>query len=247
MPQTLPLLIFLFLLGLAFGSFGNVLIYRLPRGESIGGRSHCPHCKKTLSAYDLVPIASFLFLLGLCRRCKHPISSQYLFVEMTSGLLFLVAGLTESSPLAALVLALALWLLFLIAVCDAKTGGIPDALNIPFVLVAMLYGFLTNSFSLIAPLIGGGVFAAQWGLSRGRWVGSGDIILGMGMGFLLGTWQSITIALWFAYVLGAIIASALLVSRQKTLQSSFPFGPLLAVGTVIAFFYVDTIMHAVFG
>lgn len=241
-----PIPFFAFLFGLCLGSFGNVLIARLPRGQPIGGRSHCPHCGEILGFLELIPVLSFIVLGGRCSRCRKPIAVQYPLVELGSALLFVVAASFAQSLTAALLLGLALWLLLLIAVCDMKVSGIPDLLNIPFVLISLIYALVTGGVSVLAPLLGAGIFALQWVLSRGRWVGSGDIILGVGMGFLLGSWQLTLLAVWFAYIVGALVASVLLVLRRTTLRSSFPFGPFLAIGTALSFFYGELTLHTVF-
>ena len=255
--------IFSFVLGAVFGSFGNVLIYRLPEGKSIGGRSRCPHCKRALGIIDLVPVLSFVVLGARCRTCRKNISWQYPLVEFVSGLLFLWTLHREFTSmeafsgywfLQAALLALCLWLLLLIAIVDCRTGMIPDALNIPFVLLAFLYSvlwwhvgiwffpvFVTLVFQ--GALIGGGFFAVQWLVSRGRWVGSGDVILGTGIGFLLTDPLLVILALGVSYILGAVVASVLLLMGKVTRKSHLPFGPYLVAGTFVTLFWGEQILE----
>ena len=132
--------LFLFLIGAAFGSFGNVLIYRVPRGEALDGRSHCPHCNHTLGILDLFPLLSFFVLRAKCRYCRAPISWQYPVVELVSALLFLSTSLLPGLTFVQMLLAgFSLWILLLIAIIDAQTQGIPDLLNIPLLVFTGMY------------------------------------------------------------------------------------------------------------
>lgn len=253
MSVPLGFSIFAILLGLILGSFGNVLIYRLPKEKSIGGRSYCPHCKRTLGIIDLIPVVSFVLLRARCRTCRKPISWQYPLVELSSGFLFLYALQADlvAAPsfavgvLSALLLGLCLWLLLLIALTDAKTALIPDALNIPFLVFSLLHGYI-NGLDLITPaVIGSGFFAAQWVISRGRWVGTGDIVLAAGIGAFLGSVPLLLLALWIAYVSGAIVAVILLIHKKKTMQSRLAFGPFLVGGACVAFVWGEQIVRLV--
>jgi prepilin signal peptidase PulO-like enzyme (type II secretory pathway) len=231
-------LLFVFVLGAVLGSFGNVVVLRGERNESLGGRSYCPACKRQLSWIDLVPVASYVWLRGKCRTCKAPISVQYPLVELLSGVLF-VAAFTHQDfdGTSSVALAIALWLLLLIAVQDLRTGLISDALNIPFVIASLTYALLTLVVPWEAVLICGGFLGIQWLVSRGTWVGSGDVILACGIGALARTLPGAATALFAAYILGAVIAAALLLTRKKTLAGSVPFGPFLALGGCIAVFW----------
>lgn len=226
-----------FIVGIVLGSFGNVLIIRLPVCKSIRGRSECPLCHHPLSLVELIPILSYIFLRGRCKHCSAPISIIYPLVELASGLLFLVAAITELSLLTAAFLALALWLLLLITIVDARTKGIPDIFNFPLLLVGVAYSSVAGTNPLSGILMGAGFFAVQWLLSFGRWVGSGDIILAAGIGALLGTWQMTLVMLFFAYVLGALIASVLLLTGKVNRKSHLAFGPFLALGAVLTLLF----------
>ncbi len=241
---SLGLAILFFVTGVCLGSFGNVVIIRVPYRRTLWGRSQCMDCKRILKIAELVPLMSFLALRGKCRGCSSKISWQYPFVELSCGLLFLYAiWHTEYHVLPAAILSVALWLLFLIAYIDGFTSGIPDALNIPLVIVGAVFSLVTGNFSITGPLLGCGFFAAQWILSRGRWVGSGDIILGAGIGSLLGGWRLMLAALFFSYVSGALIASIFLISEKKGLQDSLSFGPFLALGTFLTLTMGPTVME----
>jgi prepilin signal peptidase PulO-like enzyme (type II secretory pathway) len=233
---TFPLLSSLLFLavGAAFGSFGNVLILRLSAGRSILGRSGCPRCGKVLSASELVPVVSFLFLRGKCAGCSGKISWQYPLVETGSALLFLLALiLREFTFLPSIVLALVLWLFFLVAVMDARQGAVSDALTFPLLLLSLLYAFFSPPFHIVAPLLGAGFFAFQWVLSKGKWVGSADIFIGAVMGFLLLDWRIVLLALAASYIFGALVAAVLMLLKKKTRKDHLPFIPFLAGGTIL--------------
>jgi len=237
-----PTVILFCFLGLFLGSFGNVLIWRLPRDESIGGRSHCPHCGHVLNVRDLLPVISFVILRGRCRYCSKAIALRYPLVELTSMVLFFLALVVSITIVQAVLLGLALWFLILIAVIDAETQGIPDSLNIPLVAVVLMYVFLTGSFMLLAPIIAGGFFFVQWAVSGGKWTGSGDIILAAGIGVLLGSTAKVIVMLMVAYIFGSLVASVLLIMKKKTRTDYLAFAPFLVLSTYITLIWGEKIL-----
>ena len=244
MHLTDPLTIFFFVLGLVLGSFGNVLIERLPKNKKISGRSKCPKCKKPINNLDLIPVLSFILLKGKCRHCSKKISFQYPLVEMCSGILFVIAFLiTPESILSASFLAALLWLMLVISVIDLKTQSIPDSLNISFVLLAIIYSYITGYIPVLAPLIATGFFFVQWRLSSGKWVGSGDIILAAGIGFLLGNWEYVLVMLGVSYIVGSLAALPLLLTKKKDKKEYLAFGPFLAIGTLVVLVWGDQILR----
>lgn len=258
----------LFVLGLAVGSFLNAFLWRLHEGVSLTqGRSMCPHCKTQLLGRDLVPLLSFLILRGRCRACKMPISYQYPLVELATGLIFVGIGMifaahTPGGILAVLgggipaqtSLQLVAYLLFaaiLIAlfVYDLHWYLLPDIITIPSIIAAFIVnGFLlsTQPFNLlIAALIGGGFFLFQYLISRGRWVGGGDIRLGVLMGCMLG-YPGIGVALFLAYMMGSIVGIGLLIGKKKGMKSEVPFGPFLTLATLIVLLFQNDILTTLF-
>lgn len=224
------------LLGLAFGSFGNVLLLRFASGESITGRSHCVHCGRSLAWFDLIPVVSFTLLQGTCRYCKKPISWQYPLVEAVSAILFVAAlAAFPYDMLAALALALLLWGLLLIVLFDAWYQLIPDLFTLIVFAAACGLTFLHGDIlaSAIGCVIALSWFGLQWIVSRGRIVGSGDILLGASLGLWLG-WKETIVMLFLSYILGAVIGVYLIASGKATRKSRIAFGPLLALGAVIA-------------
>jgi len=147
----------IFLFGISLGSFLNVIIYRLPKDEKISGRSRCPHCKKVICWYDLIPVFSFIMLSGKCRYCHQKISLQYPLVEIATGILFLLIFNFQFSPQdpakagptgQAIFNIIYLWLiacfLVVIFVVDLKHYIIPDKIIYPAIGIAFLYQVIFN-------------------------------------------------------------------------------------------------------
>ncbi len=158
---------------------------------------------------------------------------------ISAGIAVFALVFSPSLP-GALFLGLALWLLLLLSIIDARTGMVPDALSIPFILAAAAWALVRNGLSTDALTdlffaVAGvtAFFLAQWILSKGRWLGSGDIFLAAGIALLLGSPLLAGAAIGIAYITGACIASVLLVLKRTTLASQLAFGPFLALGGVI--------------
>lgn len=223
-----------FVLGLCIGSFGNVLISRIPKGQSpVGGRSECPKCKKQLGPVELVPLISYCFLLGKCKACRTKIALLYPLGELFSGLLFVWALLLSHHWTAAMPLAIALWLLFVIAIIDLQTQMISDGISIPFIVVSGVYMLSLGHIDIGGLLVGVGFFGGLWVISSGKWIGSGDILLGAGIGLLMGSWQMMLMLLGITYVVGSLIVSGLLLAKKISRKSYVAFGPFLFLGTLI--------------
>ncbi len=237
-----------FLFGATIGSFLNVVILRLPKRMkffSFGARSKCPVCKRKLEPRDLIPIVSFLALHGRCRHCKKHISRQYIIVETLTAIafagLYLAYGLQWQLLFAIAVLSFTIPLF----VIDARHKIIPDSLSIPFIVVCLIVGLLSHVLwyeILIGGAVGTLFFLLQWLISRGKWIGSGDIRLGAAMGFLLG-WKYLLVALALAYFSGTIVGITALLLKHKKLKSTIAFGPYLLAGMLVAFFWGAQILH----
>lgn len=238
-----------FLLGLAIGSFLNCVIYRLEKEESLMGRSYCPGCKHTLGWLDLIPLFSFLFLGGRCRYCGAKISVQYPLVEMLTGLVFvlIVANSAEISHF--LNLAFLFYIasvLLVIFIYDLKHFIIPDKILFPAIAVAFLYRLVFN-FSdfylfIIAAFIASSFFFVIFLISRGQWMGFGDVKLAILLGLVLG-FPNILAGLFLAFLFGAIIGSGAMFSGKKGLKSEIPFAPFLIAGTFTAMCWGSQIIN----
>jgi len=217
-------------LGLIIGSFLNVLILRLNTGRSvIKGRSQCFSCGHKLRWYELVPVVSFVLQHGRCRSCKSRISWQYLIIEISTSILFVLLAWRVFPllyyPITALLIA--------ILVYDLKHKIIPDVLVYIFIILAAISGqeWLTG-FALFS------FFVFLWFVSRGKWMGFGDAKLVLGIGFLLGPSLSAS-AMLIAFWSGALVGITLLfVSRGGvTMKSEIPFAPFLILGTLTSLLF----------
>jgi len=250
------MIFFFFLFGLAAGSFLNSVIYRLDTGESlIKTRSHCPHCKKTLSWMELIPVVSFILQKGRCKHCKKPISWQYPLVEIATGLLFILVAFYNFNFIVTCYLLLVICFLIIIFVYDLKHYIIPDQVVYPAIVLA--FGFrILNLFEnwklkienldpllnfVLAAILAGAFFLVIVLISRGKWMGMGDVKLAVFMGLVLG-WPKIILALFLAFLIGAFVSVILMILKKKTLKSEIPFGPFLAAATILTLFLGSTLI-----
>lgn len=242
---AMALIILLYaLLGVTLGSFGSVLVTRIAKGQSIGGRSKCPACDVTLRACDLVPLVSFLCLRGRCARCKARIGLLYPMLEIVSALLFVLALHLVPFLLPSLLLGLAFWLLLIIAVTDMKMHAIPDVLTVGLAVCGLALSAYFQVNPLLAIVTGGGFFGVLWLVSRGAWIGSGDVFLGGAIGALLVDWRLMVACIFLTYVLGAAIASVLMIAGKVHRGSYVAFGPFLALGAFVTVLWSDRITDA---
>ncbi len=244
------LTIFIFFLGLAVGSFLNVVIARIDTPKSIWlARSSCPKCKHKLSAWDLIPLLSFVVLGGKCRYCKKKISWEYPLVELITGAAFLMLfwffnGFLVANNPGSIEIYLNLFFYFsytafliIIFVYDLKHYLILDRVVLPAAIFALL-GSLFTPMGIVSALLGsvvaGVFFLLLFLVSRGKWMGGGDVKLAFVIGLMLG-WPNILVGLFLAFVLGAIFGIGLMLSKKKKWKDKLPFGTFLALGTFLAF------------
>ena len=250
------LYLIIFIFGLIVGSFLNCVIYRLEQKQSfLKGRSYCPHCKHTLKWQDLIPVFSFLFLKGKCRYCNEKISVQYPLVEMATALLFLLILnfkflifnefliFNFETITYFLYLFIISSLLIIIFVYDLKHFIIPDRVVFPAIAIALIFNFFpyvrssVGGHNSILTAAGAAIFFLIIVLiSQGKWMGVGDIKLAFLMGLLLG-FPYILVALFFSFLIGAIMGIGLILAKRKTMKSEIPFGPFLVAGTFVALFW----------
>ncbi len=221
-------------LGVVIGSFLNVCIYRIPRKENIAvERSHCMSCGYQLKWYDLVPIFSFLFLGGKCRKCKQKISIQYPLVEALNGGLYLLIYCIYGMSIETLLYCPLFSALVVLSVIDFRTYEIPIGINYFILALGLIrvitdytnwlgYGIGLLSVSLILYLL--------YVVSGGRAIGGGDVKLMAVCGLMLG-WKNILLA----FVLGCIIGSIVHLIRMRITKADhvLAMGPYLAVGVMI--------------
>ncbi len=239
-----------FLYGIIIGSFLNVCILRIPDQDSVvTGRSHCMNCNSRLKWYELIPIFSYIFLLGRCRSCKSRISIQYPIIEALNGILYVLVFYLFGwkgtySILMNVIYCLVISALLVLSVIDFRTNIIPVGINI-FIMIMGLAAALVEYFWFgrstdIMLNHGIGFFAVSVFLllifysTKGRGVGGGDIKLMAGAGLLLG-WDLILLAFFIGCILAAFIHPIRM--RINHLSRVLAFGPYLAVGIVLALFF----------
>ena len=231
-----------FVLGLIFGSFFNVLIWRLPRGESVVyPRSYCPKCGTSLRPIHLIPVVSYIIQNGRCGTCHTPIRWLYPVVELLTGMLFALTVVLfgiQPSLIANLVFFIYLLVLSFI---DLEHKILPDVLTLSGLglgLAFSLFGW-TIPFvqSAAGAVIGGGLLLLVAILSRGG-MGMGDVKLMFMIGAFLG-WQGSLITLFAASLLGTTVGGLYLIITKKGGKTPIPFGPFLAMGAVLTTAYLQ--------
>ena len=236
-------------LGLCVGSFLNVCIYRLPRGESlVSPPSRCPNCGRQLSWFDNIPVVSWMALRGRCRRCGTPIAIRYPLVELTTAVLWLViVAMTPPGALLAsrLVLATALVVLFMI---DLEHQILPNVITLPGIVVGFLFSLIAPPgpiASLIGIVVGAGILyaiAAGYYLLRGEeGMGMGDVKMLAMLGAFLG-WRAVLLTLVLSSFAGAIVGVLMMVSKRGDMRYALPFGTFLAMAAVVAMLVGEPIL-----
>lgn len=244
--------IIIVLFGLVWGSFLNVVIYRLPRGQSLmWPPSSCPQCRTRLKPYDNIPVFSYLLLRGKCRSCGSKISLTYPLVEAATPLCFLV--LYGQFNLGLHFYASCLFASALIALCfiDLSHQILPDEITLPGLALALVYSGFRPDLSLRQALIGAVsgagfllvIYGLYWLLRKKEGLGMGDVTMMLLVGAYLG-WLKAFFTLLLASFAGALVGVFLLCFRKKDLQFSLPFGTFLAPAAFVALVWGDRIIRA---
>lgn len=231
-----------FILGAIIGSFLNALSFRYNTGRTMAGRSRCMHCGHSLAAVDLVPIVSFLNLRGRCRYCDARLSLQYPLVEGASAFLALLVFLTHPETLAFFFWLLVWETALFIIIYDLRHQVIPWICSIVLIVLALFYlltHYLGIAHAAAGPLLALPLLLISF-FSRGAWMGWGDGVLELSLGWLLGLSAGLT-ALVIGFWSGALVGIVLLVlSKRYTMKSEIPFAPFLILGAAVShFFHVD--------
>ena len=214
------------------------------------GRSMCPYCKQQLRPKDLVPVFSWLWLRGKCHACQKPISWQYPFIELFMGLLFAASYAFWPLPLTGdwHAIVFASWLVAVVGlvalmVYDIKWMLVPNRIVYPLATITAV--LMATTFLLGRPvadlgqiafaiLIGGGLFWLVYQISAGKWIGYGDVRLGLYLGLLVARPNLAFLTLFFASILGTLTTAPLLLSKKISKTTRIPFGPFLVAGAFIA-------------
>lgn len=255
-------LITVFLLGASIGSFLSVVLYRVKNGKKgiIFGQSICPQCKKRLVIIDMIPIASYVLLRGKCRHCKKSISPYYFFLELITGLALLATylkfpfliWLLNETPIPDLDMLLkfvffALYGCFFVAIFfyDLQTKKIPDIFLFPLIAIATLGTLLIGTpnitsaiIAIVAALI---IFGGQILISKGKWLGEGDLYIAIAMAIILG-WEKFILFVALSYFVGTITTIPLLTTKKATLKTAIAFGPFMVLAGFMCIFFGDEII-----
>lgn len=243
--QTILAIIF----GACVGSFLNVIHLRFGQWRSIAvTRSTCPHCRHELAWYDLVPIVSFITLLGHCRYCKKPISGQYIVIEALCGGITAIVwyvlaphsllGLAHTAGLLLFVYAALVMILQ-----DAKDMEVHNILFMVTALGALVFaignGVVNAALGVVSTSI---VLLIVTVVSRERWMGSGDVLLAVPIGMILGYPKGL-LWMYLSFMLGAAYGIFLILVRRKKRTDPVPFIPIMLLGFLITFLYGDRIIN----
>jgi leader peptidase (prepilin peptidase)/N-methyltransferase len=229
--------------GLCIGSFLNVVIYRLPLGQSLATPpSRCRTCGYSLRWFDNIPVLSWVLLLGRCRQCGTRVSWQYPLVEVVTGALFvLVVWLTPPGPLMASRLLLICILIALFGI-DLEHQILPNSITLPAIAIGVLLSLIAPpgwKDALIGVVLGGGIlYAIAWGYylwRREEGMGMGDVKMLAMIGAFLG-WKAVLVTLVLSSFAGAFIGLGLMAVQRGTMKYALPFGTFLAIGAVVAMF-----------
>ncbi|GAB3597219.1 A24 family peptidase [Angustibacter peucedani] len=241
----IALVVLAVVLGLVIGSFLNVVVWRVPRGESVvRPGSHCPRCGREIRGRDNVPVLSWLLLRGRCRDCGEPISIRYPLVEAVTGLLFGVVawriGLAWELPAYLYLVAISVAL----ALIDVDVRRLPNAIVLPsygvmgalLLLPAVVDGRWDD---LLRGVVGGAVLFALYFLLafiNPRGMGFGDVklagVLGLALGFI--GWGALAVGAFAGFLLGGLYGAVLMVAKRATRKSAIPFGPFMLAGALLA-------------
>lgn len=237
------LFLYLFLIGLVFGSFFNVCIYRLESSESIiKGRSHCQSCKHKLNVLDLIPVFSWLFLRGRCRYCHQPIAIRYPFVELLTALLFVLTAVFFGVTLDALIYLVVISTLIMMAFIDLDTMLIRDRFIVTLTLCGLAL-LVLHPDSWRSALLGAGLVSLPLlllaVLTHG--IGLGDVKLMAAAGLVLGG-QRILLAMILGAVFASLVAIYQMLLHHKSGKDQMPLGPYLALGIVVSLFFGEAMI-----
>jgi leader peptidase (prepilin peptidase)/N-methyltransferase len=248
MPLGVGAALLLGVVGAAVGSFLNVVIDRLPAGQSlVSPPSHCPLCQTRLRARDLAPVVSYLWLRGRCRYCGAPIPSRVLLVEVLAAASFVAIGLLRGASLESAHLFFYAGFLIVVIFIDLEHRLILNEVLVAAAPVALIVAGATAGGSglvvaLVAGAGGGGLFLAIYALARGA-MGGGDVKLAAVIGLMTGL-PGVVVALLGAILSGGATALVLLALRRKGRKDPIPFGPFLALGAALALLWGEELFQA---
>lgn len=259
--MNLIIAVFLFILGTSCGSFLSVIIHRIKNNQKgiLNGRSKCPYCKKKLQAIDMIPLFSYLFLKGKCRFCHKKFSPHYFFLELITGLTFLLVAVKfpfiiddisfqidwQQALITLFYLINCTWLIG-IFFYDLQYMEIPDIFLFPFIGTALIGSLLSPAPDFVNLAIALGIslvfFGGQILLSKGKWLGEGDLYVGIAMGFMFG-WKLLLVAIIMTYLAGTVLSVFLLATQKAKAKSKIAFAPFMVMGSLVTIFFGEMILN----
>jgi leader peptidase (prepilin peptidase)/N-methyltransferase len=241
------LYVFSVVFGLVIGSFLNVVIYRVPRHESlIRPASHCPRCDAAIRWYDNLPLVSWIALRGRCRSCKNRISVRYPLVEGFVGASYGLAALRIGFDWPILLAWFVVAILVCLALIDLDHMIIPSIITLPAAAIGLGASIALEPerwWLYVASAAGAAAFcfivAVAW--PGGAGMGGGDVTMALFVGSVLG-FPAVLVGFFFAFALGFLLALYVLFVKKKSRKTQIPFGPFLAIGTYVGFFAGEAIL-----
>jgi leader peptidase (prepilin peptidase)/N-methyltransferase len=247
---TTPFVLLAGVFGLMVGSFLNVCIARLPKGESIvSPPSTCPKCGRLINWRDNIPVISYLMLGGKCRACSLPISVRYPLVEALTAVLFMSQAMAEPAPGVHLASRLVLTaLLVVLAATDLETFRLPNPLTMGGTAVGLMFALFTAPGiidAVIGAVLGAGILLLiRWGWLRATGkdaMGLGDVKMLAMIGAFLG-WQQVFVVLLLSTLAGALVGVGLTMAGRGSMSSTLPFGVFLAIAAFVASLIGDSLL-----
>ena len=247
------LTVYLLLVGFALGSFTLLLVDRMHAKKNwVSGRSECVKCKKKLEVRDLIPVLSWVYNRGQCRHCKVKLSKSYPISELALGaglalsFVFWPVELNSAIAIAMFVVWIfALILLSALFIYDMRWFLLPNKLVFPLIytsVVWMILDVVDKGFTaglvweyLLSICVSSGLFLVLFVISQGKWIGDGDIRLGLAIGLFTGSWAESWLVIFVASVIGLVFAAPQLLKKSKKdkLKMKLPFGPALILALYI--------------
>lgn len=251
--ETLTVL-FVAVAGLVFGSFFNVVIYRLPRGLNLSRPpSACPGCGARIRPYDNIPVLSYLVLRGKCRHCGRPISPIYPAVELltAAGFVLVFFNTGRTFDLALIAGCLFTGALIVLGFIDARHQILPDAITLPGLVLALVYAFFRSDLSvrgaLLGAVLGAGFLLLVYGVyllvRKKEGLGMGDVTMMLMVGAFLGPGRTLFVLILASFA-GALFGLYLIARKGKDAQFALPFGTFIAPAAFVALLWGERIVRA---
>lgn len=241
--------------GTLFGSFLNVVVYRVPAGVSLMGRSYCPKCDHAIRGYDNIPVFGWFLLRGKCRDCKESIAWRYPAVEAFTAVTFgLIAFWQGEVSLILLLLLIYAFLSIALTLIDIDTMRLPDAILLPGTItltvgIAIISAVNADYSSLVRAVLAGlimtVIYGAVWFFSGGRGLGFGDVKMAFMLGIMTGffSWEAAIIGFLAAWMTGGFYAIFAVITGKAKKGTHIPFGPFLLLGSWIGIIWGSAIAN----